>query len=264
MINGGFAPKVVILCGGQGTRLREETEFKPKPLVNVGEHPILWHIMKIYSHFGYRDFILCLGYKGTMIKEYFLDYVPRKFNFTINTKTKEIKLHDDSPEDWNVTLVDTGEETKTAERILKIKKFVEKDPFFLATYGDGVADVNINKLIDYHISHGKIATLTGFSPVSRYGLIKMTEDMKVTQFQEKPVLKGDIINAGFFAFNQGIFEFLRESEMLEESLPRVAGGGELVAYHHQGFFHPMDTHRDYLTLNEMWKTGQAPWKIWSD
>jgi glucose-1-phosphate cytidylyltransferase len=255
--------KVVILCGGTGTRLKEETEFRPKPLVEIGRKPILWHIMKIYAYYGHTSFVLCLGYKGSMIKEYFLNYECMNSDFTINLGNREKFVFHNSHEegDWKVTLADTGLDTMTGGRIKRIEKYIDDDTF-LATYGDGVGDLDINRLIQFHKEKGKIATLTGFHPFSRFGVIEMNSDSLVERFREKPQLDG-MISGGFFVFNRKVFDYLDEDCVLEqEPLYRLAKDGELAVYQHKGFWKSMDTYRDFLELNRMWEEGNTPWKVW--
>ncbi len=259
--------KVVILCGGQGTRLREETEFKPKPLVEVGGRPILWHIMKIYSAFGHKDFILPLGYKGNLIKEYFVHYDWQNHDISINLKNKNTELlghHNidaEDTEDWNVHLVDTGLETLTALRLFKVKHLLEGEDTFMLTYGDGVADIDLNELLEFHKKKGKMVTITGFYPQSRFGVIKIDDNNIVKEFKEKPVLN-DFVNGGFMVMDKKVFSFLDSSDvMLEETMPKLAKLGEVAVYHHKGFWHSMDTYRDYLHLNELWKKNPV-WKKW--
>jgi len=253
---------VVILCGGMGTRLREETEFKPKPLVEVGNRPILWHIMKIYAHFGFKLFILCLGYKGDLIKNYFLNYkyMNNDFSLNLNSNEKIILGNLNNQIDWNIILADTGLLTNTGGRIKKIQKYIHTDTF-LATYGDGVADIDINALVKFHKEKGKIATLTGFHPLSRFGVLEVTDNDIVKNFKEKPRLDG-LINGGFYVFDRKVFEYLDENSILEhESLERLAHDGELAVYHHLGFWKSMDTYRDYLEFNRMWEENNTPWKL---
>jgi glucose-1-phosphate cytidylyltransferase len=255
--------KVVILCGGFGTRLREETEFKPKPLVQIGNKPILWHIMKHYSHFGFNDFILCLGYKGEMIKDYFLNYIWRANDFTINLqKINEITTHAPGEiENWNITFVDTGKKTQTGGRIKAIEKYI-KEPHFLATYGDGVSDVDIRKVVAFHKAKGKIGTLTGLHPRSKYGNVNIGNDQIVTEFKEKSVLN-DLINGGFFVFKKEIFNYLKENVMLEkEPFEELAKKGQLALYKHDGYWQCMDTFKEYKELNKIWNNTNAPWKVW--
>jgi len=255
-------PRVVILCGGQGTRLREETEFKPKPLVDVGGMPILWHIMKIYGHSGFDDFILCLGEKGEMIKDFFLRYEWLTNDFTLNLKSgKEYVLHHDHEmEDWRITFADTGDNVPTGDRIKKVEKYLNDAPYFLCTYGDGVTDLDINQVIEFHKQQGRMATLTGVHPSSKYGLVD-ARDTAVSTFVQKPELK-DYINGGFFVFNKEFLGYLREGEMVEQALERLARDGQLSLYKHEGFWHSMDTFKDFQELNTLWSTS-APWKVWS-
>jgi glucose-1-phosphate cytidylyltransferase len=258
--------KVVILCGGLGTRMREETEFRPKPLVDVGGRPILWHIMKSYAHFGYRDFILCLGYRGNMIKEYFLNYEAMNNDFTICLgKKARIEYNDDHEEqDFVVTLADTGAESMTGGRLRRVAKYLANEERFMVTYGDGLSDVDIPKLIDFHRSHGKLATVTTFRPVSRFGILDIDENHQVNNFIEKP--KSDAwASAGFFVFERKVLDYLDgDDTVLErEPLERLAEQGQLMSYNHEGFFYAMDTFREYQALNELWKSGEAPWKKWS-
>jgi glucose-1-phosphate cytidylyltransferase len=256
--------KVVILCGGQGTRLREETEFRPKPLVDVGGRPILWHIMKLYAHYGLREFVLCLGYRGQMIKEYFLDYEAMNNDFTISLgKQQSIAYHDSHEEqDFRVTLADTGLATATGGRIKRASRFIN-EPVFMATYGDGLSDVNIADLVSFHKRHGKLATVTAVRPSSRFGMLDISEQGMVTSFVEKPQVDG-WASAGYFIFDRAIFDYLdRDTCVLErEPLERLAAEGQLVAYKHNGFFFAMDTYREYTLLNEMWNRGEAPWRVW--
>lgn len=253
--------KVVILCGGMGTRLKEETEFKPKPLVEIGGRPILWHIMKIYSCYGFNDFILCLGYKGNMIKEYFLNYEAMNNNFTINLKSKKQMLyHDTHSDDWNVTLVDTGTDTNTGGRIKRIEKFIKEDAF-MVTYGDGVANINIKELLKFHKKHGKMATLTGLHPTSKYGVFQNNGHL-VSKFKEKPKMD-DLVSGGFFVFNKEFFNYIEPNSVLEkEPMEALTQQGELAVYVHDGFWQCMDTHKDAMTLNEMWTDKAALWKSW--
>jgi glucose-1-phosphate cytidylyltransferase len=258
--------KVVILCGGVGTRMREETEFRPKPLVDVGGRPILWHIMKLYAHHGFREFILCLGYKGSMIKEYFLNYEAMNSDFTICLgKKAEIQFNDNHEEqDFHVTLAETGSDTLTGGRVKRVQRYLQNEERFMVTYGDGVSDVNIRKLIEFHKSHGKLATVTTFRPVSRFGILDINESQLVQNFIEKP--KSDAwASAGFFVFERKIFDYLDgDACTLErEPLERLAKEGQLMAYNHEGFFYAMDTYREYQILNDLWKNGQAPWKLWA-
>jgi glucose-1-phosphate cytidylyltransferase len=255
--------KVVILCGGMGTRLREETENKPKPMVEIGEHPILWHIMKTYSKYGFTDFVLCLGYKGNVIKDYFYNYKIRNNDFSINLSSGDITLHNSAEENnWNVTLANTGFSSMTGSRIKQIEKYIDDDTF-MVTYGDGVTDMDISKLLDYHRKHGKIGTVTGVNPPSRYGELILEGDCVVC-FEEKPTTKAAPISGGYFVFNREIFDYLEDDEscVLEKGpLEKLAKDNQLQVYHHKGFWQCMDTHRDYMYLNGLWKSNMAPWRI---
>jgi glucose-1-phosphate cytidylyltransferase len=258
--------KVVILCGGQGTRLREETEYRPKPLVDVGGRPILWHIMKLYAHHGFRDFVLCLGYRGAMIKEYFLNYEAMNNDFTICLgRLHQVAYHGAHHEqDFRVTLADTGLDTMTGGRVGRVQKHLEGDEVFMVTYGDGLADIDVRKLLAFHRRHGKLATVTTVSPVSRYGILDVTEEGQVSRFREKPQTDG-WASAGFFVFSRRVFDYLGGDDCVleREPLERLAAEEQLMAYRHRGFFFAMDTYREYKMLNELWGTGKAPWKMWS-
>jgi len=253
--------KTVILCGGRGMRLQEETEYRPKPLVPVGGKPILWHIMQIYAWAGFREFILCLGYKGDAIKDYFLNYEAMSNDFTmILGKQNTIKFNSvHSEQDFIVTLADTGLDTMTAGRIKKIEKYIDGDTFML-TYGDGVADIDIKALLAYHQDHGRCATVTAVHPVSRYGVLDLDSKGAVRSFAEKPITN-DWMSAGFFVFNRKYFDYLGDKDSFMEmvALPRLVREGQLMAYKHEGFFFSMDTYRDYVHLNEMYNKGQTPW-----
>ena len=255
--------KVVILCGGTGTRMREETEFKPKPLVPIGKMPVLWHIMKIYSHYGFKDFVLCLGYKGEMIKEYFLNFEEMTNDFTLNLRSKKEKVthHDKAHlEDWNITFADTGLETNTGGRVKGIEHLIDGDEFFL-TYGDGLSNVNIMKLLDYHRSKKKVGTLTAIHPTSPFGIIEVSNGI-AKSFKEKPRLEG-LINGGFFIFNKKIFDYLEENSVLEEEpLRKLTDERRLAVYEHTDFWQCMDTFKDVERLNKMWREGDTPWKVW--
>ena len=256
--------KVVILCGGLGARLREETEFRPKPMVEVGGKPILWHIIRGFTHYGFHDFVLCLGYRGNAIKEYFLNYEAMNNDFTIALgKESNIQQHGPRNEEFfRVTLADTGPNTMTGGRVKRIERYVDNDTF-MATYGDGLADVNIDDLLAFHRSHGKLATVTTVRPVSRFGVLELDDDGNVKTFAEKPNVEG-WINAGFFVFNRGVFDYLDgDSCILEhEPMERLAADGQLVAFRHDGFFFAMDTYREYEALNKIWNSGHVPWKVW--
>ena len=256
--------KVVILCGGLGTRLREETEFRPKPLVDVGGHPILWHIMKLYAHHGFRDFVLCLGYRGNMIKEYFLNYEAMNNDFTICLgRESRIEYNDNHQEqDFCITLADTGLETMTGGRLKRAQKYIPDD-CFMVTYGDGVSDVDIRKLVEFHKSHGKLATVTTFRPISRFGILDINSENQVQNFIEKP--RSDAwASAGYFVFQRQVFDYLDGDQCIleHEPLERLAAERELVAYNHDGTFFAMDTYREFQILNDLWKSEQAPWKVW--
>jgi glucose-1-phosphate cytidylyltransferase len=257
--------KVVILCGGLGTRLREETEFRPKPMVEVGSRPILWHIMKTYAHYGFRDFVLCLGYRGTMIKEYFLNYAAMNNDFTLALNCKSrIEYHGEHDEqDHAVTLVDTGLNAMTGARVRRARRYVDGSTF-MVTYGDGLANINLAALLEFHRSHGKLATVSIVRPTSRFGLVDVDASSRVTSFSEKPRVES-WINAGYFVFEAGIFDYLTDDAacVLErEPMERVTADSQLMAYRHDGFFYAMDTYREYEALNKMWDAGQAPWKVW--
>ena len=254
--------KTVLLCGGFGTRLREETEYKPKPMVEIGGRPILWHIMKIYSSFGFNEFTVCLGYKGEIIKNYFLNYKSMNSDISISTNSNKREYNDqNSFENFEILLAETGLNTMTGGRIKRVQKYI-KDDTFMATYGDGVANINIEELVKFHKSQGKIATLSIVHPVSRFGVVDIKED-KVSRFIEKPVLNS-WINAGFYVFNKEIFDYIdNDTTVLEKApLEKLAADGELCAYRHSGVFYPMDTYRDTLNLNKKWDEGNAEWKIW--
>jgi glucose-1-phosphate cytidylyltransferase len=254
--------KAVILAGGLGTRLREQTEFRPKPMVEVGGKPILWHIMKIFAHHGITDFVVCIGYKGDVIKEYFLDYEARNNDFTITLgKSHEIVFHGQHMEsDWRVTVAETGDETQTGGRVKRIERFVEDDRF-MVTYGDGLADVDIGKLLAFHDEHGKKATLTTVQPLSRFGVLDLDQAGTVEHFREKPQVDG-WVNAGFFVFERDVFDYITDEDVLEQRpLERLAADKELMAFRHDGFWQPMDTYRESKLLNDLWQQG-APWKVW--
>lgn len=256
--------KVVILAGGFGTRISEEAHLKPKPMIDIGEKPILWHIMKIYSHYGFNDFIICLGYKGYCIKEYFAHYFLQEADVTFDFKySDQCLIHSHSADPWRVTLVNTGLQTMTGGRVQRIQSYIGKEPFLL-TYGDGVANVDIEALVTFHQSHGKLVTMTSVQPRGRFGVLEITADHSVTGFQEKPQGDGQWINGGFFVMNPGIFDYIdNDATILEQdTLPKIAINRELVAYKHSGFWYPMDTLRDKNYLEELWRTGKAPWKIW--
>lgn len=252
--------KTVILCGGLGTRLSEETVLKPKPMVEIGSKPILWHIMKIYERYAYDRFILALGYKGEIIKDYFLNYHARQSDFSVNLADGSVQFMGRRAENWSVSLHDTGATTMTGGRLLRLKDKLDGDDTFMLTYGDGVSDVDIKSLVAFHKSHGKIATVTAVRPPVRFGELVIS-DGRVTQFQEKPQAGEGWINGGFFVFNKKIFDYISgDSIMLErEPLEKLAQHGELMAFHHQGYWQCMDTVRDKQTLEEYWNKGNPPW-----
>ncbi len=256
--------KVVILAGGFGTRISEESHLKPKPMIEIGEKPILWHIMKGYSHYGFNDFIICLGYKGYSIKEYFAHYYLYESDVTFDFRDLNKRItHHHSAEPWTVTLVNTGIETATGGRVKRIQPYVGNETFML-TYGDGVSDIDIKRLLEFHRSHGKTATITATQPGARFGAMDLTEDVVVRSFKEKPKGDGGWINAGFFVFEPQVFDHISgDSVFLEkEPLETLAGAGQLVANKHKGFWQPMDTLRDKNLLEDLWKAGKAPWKVW--
>lgn len=258
--------KTVILCGGLGYRLKEETEFKPKPMVNIGGKPILWHIMKIYTHYGFNDFIIALGYKGNYIKEYFLNQKYFANDFSIDTQTGDTKVFrgkNKKLDDFRITFVDTGEETLPGERILRVKDYIpESDESFMVTYGDGVSNLNINEVVDFHNKTKKIGTITGVHPRSKFGLLKLNEANIIEEFVEKPVLN-EWVNGGFMVFKKEFFSYLREGEMEHEALKRLVTQRELALYTHNGFWHAMDTYSDVQTLNALWSENPE-WKVWKE
>lgn len=256
--------KVVILAGGYGTRLSEETELRPKPMVEIGGKPILWHIMKLYSHYGYNEFVILLGYKGYVIKEYFANYFLYQSDVTIDLANNEMEVHNNSSEPWKVTLVDTGVETQTGGRIRRAQPYIGNEPFML-TYGDGVSNVDIEQLVTFHNSHGGAVTMTAVQPEGKYGKVTLGEETVVSTFNEKP--KGDgednWINGGFFVCNPQVFDYLQGDEMLEFGpLERLSDDGKLHAFKHSGFWRCMDTLRDKGILNDMWENNRADWKVW--
>ncbi len=253
---------VVILCGGMGTRLREETEFKPKPMVEIGGRPVLWHIMKIYAHYGFRRFILCLGYKGSVIKDYFINYEAMSNDLTVHLgREGQMVFHSKHPEqNFEITLLDTGLRTMTGGRVKRTEPFVDSDTF-MVTYGDGLANLNIAELVQFHHSHGRLATLTATRPPSRYGVLELADDNRVARFREK--VQADWINGGFLVFNRRVFDYLDLDSVLEqEPLSRLAVEAQLMAFKHEGFWIGMDTYREYELLNQMWDAQDAPWKVW--
>lgn len=258
--------KVVILCGGQGTRLREETEIRPKPMVEIGSRPILWHLMKLYAHYGLSEFVLCLGYKAHIIKDFFLNYESRVNDFTVRLgESSGVEFHNRHPEEgWTVTLAETGETAMTGARVRRVRRYLGREPFCL-TYGDGLGDVDIPALLQFHRSHGKLATVTGVRPPGRFGEL-MVQGSQVEVFAEKPQVTEGFINGGFFVFEpEFIDRYLddRNDLVLEgEPLQRLAADGELMMWPHEGFWQPMDTYRERKLLEDCWNSGQAPWKVW--
>ncbi len=255
--------KVVILAGGFGTRISEESHVKPKPMIEIGGRPILWHIMKIYSHFGYHDFIVCLGYKGYIIKEFFSNYFLHSSDVTFDLKQNTMEIHERYAEPWKVTLVDTGTETMTGGRIKRVAPYIGNETFML-TYGDGVSNVNISELVRYHQSRGKAATVTATQPSGRFGSLSIQAEEIVDSFQEKPAGDGSWINGGFFVLEPRVLTMISGDATIfeKEPLESLAQNGQLVAYKHSGFWQPMDTLRDKNHLEELWNSGKAPWKVW--
>lgn len=252
----------VILAGGLGTRIREETEFKPKPMVEIGGRPVLWHIMKHLSSYGVNRFVICVGYKGDIIRDYFLNYRARNNDFTVSLGSHdELSFHSDHEEsNWTVTVAETGTTTNTGGRVLSIHKYIKGEKF-LCTYGDGLSDVNINQLLDFHNIKNKTATVTAVRPLSRFGIMDLDKDNNVTNFKEKPQAEG-WINGGFFIFEENIFNYLDSNIVLEnEPLQNLASQNELAAFRHEGFWQPMDTFRESKLLNDLWNSGKAPWRI---
>jgi glucose-1-phosphate cytidylyltransferase len=258
--------KVVILAGGFGTRISEESVIKPKPMIEIGYRPILWHIMKIYSHYGFNEFIICLGYKGYMIKEYFDHYFLHESDVTYDfSKGNQQIIHGNSAEPWKVTLVNTGLNTLTGGRVKRIREYVNNEPFLL-TYGDGVADINVRKLIDFHRLQKKIVTVTAVQPVGRFGVIDIDTDNRVLNFWEKPKAEASWISGGFFVMEPKIFDYISDDTTILEKTPleNIAKQGQLTAYKHSGFWQCMDKMSDKAHLEELWDSGKAPWKIWKD
>ena len=256
--------KLVILAGGLGTRLSEETALKPKPMVEIGGKPILWHIMKIYAHYGINDFIICCGYKGYIIKEYFANYFLHQSDVTFDMVANEMKVHKKRVEPWRVTLVDTGLNTMTGGRLKRVADYVKDEEAFCFTYGDGVGDVNVKSLIDFHKGHGKDATLTATFPPGRFGAIDI-RDNQIHSFKEKPRGDGALINGGFFVLSPKVIDRIQDDNTIweQEPLMSLASDGELMSYKHEGFWQPMDTLRDKNHLQKLWEEGKAPWKLWS-
>jgi glucose-1-phosphate cytidylyltransferase len=256
--------KSVILAGGYGTRLSEETNLKPKPMVEIGGKPILWHIMKLYSSYGVNDFIICCGYKGYLIKEYFSNYFLHQSDVTFHLNDNSMRVHQNNAEPWKVTLVDTGEKTMTGGRLRRIKDYIQHEKAFCFTYGDGIGDIDISKLINFHKNHGKQATITATRPPGRYGALKFGLNDSVKNFQEKPDGDGSWINGGFFVLNPSVIDLVDDDNSIWEAGPlnALAKNNQLFAYKHNGFWQPMDTLREKNLLNDLWNNGNAPWKIW--
>jgi glucose-1-phosphate cytidylyltransferase len=255
--------KVVLLAGGFGTRLSEETHLKPKPMVEIGGKPILWHIMKIYAEHGFNEFVICLGYKGYVIKEYFANYYLHQSDVTFNMANNDMEIHSSSAEPWKVTLVDTGLHTMTGGRVKKVKPYLNDEPFLL-TYGDGVSDVDIKELVKMHKAHGKKVTVTSVQPSGRFGALDISADSQVLSFLEKPKGDGSWINGGFFVCEPSVLDYIDEDSTIFEQAPlmNLAKEGEMMTYKHDGFWQPMDTLREKDNLEKAWQSGNAPWKIW--
>jgi glucose-1-phosphate cytidylyltransferase len=255
--------KAVILAGGFGTRISEETHLKPKPLIEIGGRPILWHIMKNYSVHGVNDFVICCGYKGYLIKEYFANYFLHMSDLTFDMSTNQMEVHQHKAEPWKVTLIDTGEDTQTGGRLKRVSDYIINEDSFCFTYGDGVSNVDIRASMEFHRRHGKLATVTAVLPPGRYGALERSGE-KVTGFVEKPRGDGGVINGGFFVLSPKVLDFIDgdQSSWEGESLPRLAQKGEMMAFEHQGFWQPMDTLREKNLLEELWASGKAPWKNW--
>lgn len=260
----GHTMKAVILAGGLGTRISEETHLRPKPMIEIGGKPILWHVMKIYSSHGINDFIICCGYKGYIIKEYFANYFLHMSDVTFDMKDNTIKVHEKNAEPWRVTLIDTGENTQTGGRLKRIKPYIEDQESFCFTYGDGLSDVNIGELVDFHKSHGKLATVTAVQPPGRYGALNISDKSLVTSFSEKPRGDGGSINGGFFVISPKAIDYIEGDSTPWEQKPleKLANESQLHAYFHYGFWQPMDTLREKNMLEELWQQGSAPWKTW--
>lgn len=256
--------KAVILAGGLGTRFSEETSLRPKPMIEIGGKPILWHIMKMYSNHGINDFIICCGYKGYMIKEYFANYFLHTSDITVDMRENKVEVHERRAEPWTVTLVDTGEASMTGGRIKRVQRYLDPEEPFLLTYGDGVSDVDIAATIRFHAEHGRMATLTATYPPGRFGAVDIV-DGQVHAFTEKPQGDGGMINGGFFVLSPKVLDYIAEDATIweQEPLKRLAAEGQLMAYPHEGFWQPMDTLRDKINLESLWEAGAAPWKTWA-
>lgn len=256
--------KAVILAGGLGTRISEETHLKPKPMIEVGGKPILWHIMKMYSHHGIQDFVICCGYKGYLIKEYFANYFLHMSDVTFDMSKNSMEVHHRNAEPWRVTLVDTGDDTMTGGRLRRVQSYLEQESEFCFTYGDGVSDVNIRQLIEFHRKHGKLASLTAVYPPGRFGALDLDSNSQVQSFVEKPKGDGGMVNGGFFVLSPKVIDLIDDDQCIWERKPleTLATQGNLLAYQHTGFWQPMDTLRDKNLLEELWLSGKAPWKQW--
>jgi glucose-1-phosphate cytidylyltransferase len=255
--------KAVILAGGFGTRLSEETYLYPKPMIYIGGKPILWHILKIYSNYGINEFVICCGYKGYVIKEYFSNYSLHMSDVTLDISNNNMKVHHNRSESWKITLIDTGEHSMTGGRLKRVSEYIKNEDFFCFTYGDGLSDININETIDFHMSHGKLATVSAVYPTGRFGALKIKNN-QIIDFEEKPKGDGAMINGGFFVLSPKVLDFIKDDKTIweQETLKLLAKNKELVAYKHNGFWQPMDTARDKETLEKLWNSGMAPWKKW--
>jgi len=256
--------KTIILAGGLGRRLSEETALRPKPMLTIGEHPILWHILNIYAHHGFTEFLIALGYRADLIKDYFLDFYAHSADITVRLATGERSVHATSPPNWTVHLIDTGLKTETGGRLRRLKAWLESDQTFMVSYGDGVANVDVRALVAFHRSHGKLATVTAVRPPARFGALRLDKIDKVVGFAEKPQVGEGWINGGFFVLERKVLDLIPNDETVWERGPMetLAARGELMAFRHEGFWHPMDTLREFNLLNELWASGQAPWKTW--
>jgi glucose-1-phosphate cytidylyltransferase len=255
--------KVVILAGGLGTRIMEESHLRPKPMIEIGGRPVLWHIMKIYGHYGFCDFVICLGYKGYFIKEYFANFFLHQSDVTFDTEHNRVTYHQTTVEPWRVTLVDTGEQTLTGGRLKRVRSYLDENEPFFFTYGDGVADVDLKALLEFHRRHGLLASVMAVTPPGRYGALEVSGD-KVERFREKPLGREGLINGGFFVLNPKAIDWIDgdQTSFEGETLERLAGEGQLAAFRHGGFWHAMDTLRDRNMLEDQWKSGRVPWKVW--
>jgi glucose-1-phosphate cytidylyltransferase len=255
--------KVVLLAGGLGTRISEETILKPKPMIEIGGHPILWHIMKIYASYGFTEFVVCLGYKGYVIKEYFANYFLHQSDVTFDMKGNKVEIHNSLAEPWKVTLVDTGLDTMTGGRVKRIEKYLNNEPFLL-TYGDGVGSIDVSEVVKFHLENKKLLTVTAVQPSGRFGALNLSDSNEVLSFREKPKGDGAWINGGFFVCEPGIIDYISQDNTVFEAEPleNIARDGQMVAFKHTGFWKPMDTLRDKQELEKLWDSGHAPWKSW--